>query len=85
MNGNTTASTSSRAAPRLDQVQTQLSPPIDMVNELPRYQIDPQQWHSKTAGHNLRVVCVGAGAAGLLVAYKMKRGFKDYELVCYEK
>ena len=28
---------------------------------------------------------VGAGAAGLLVAYKMKKNFTNYELVCYEK
>ena len=40
-------------------------------------------YHSQ--GGNLRVVCVGAGAAGLLVAYKMKRLFTNYELVCYEK
>lgn len=42
-----------------------------------------QQWHSKP-GH-LRIVHVGAGAAGLLMAYKMKRDFENYDLVCYEK
>lgn len=52
-----------------------------MVSEL-SYKVEPQ-WHSKP-GH-IRVICVGAGAAGLLVAYKMKKGFKNYELVCYEK
>lgn len=41
------------------------------------------QWHSKP-GH-LRVISVGAGAAGLLLAYKMQRNFTAYELVCYEK
>jgi len=41
------------------------------------------QWHSKPT--NLRVINVGAGAAGLLVAYKMQKNFTDYELVCYEK
>jgi len=41
------------------------------------------QWHSKP--DNLRVVNVGAGAAGLLLAYKMQKNFTDYELVCYEK
>lgn len=41
------------------------------------------QWHSKP--NHLRVICVGAGAAGLLVAYKMKKNFTNYKLVCYEK
>lgn len=42
-----------------------------------------EQWHSKS--QHLRVIHVGAGAAGLLMAYKMKKGFQDYSLVCYEK
>ncbi len=42
-----------------------------------------EQWHSQP-GH-LRAICVGAGAAGLLVAYKMKKDFTNYDLVCYEK
>jgi ribulose 1,5-bisphosphate synthetase/thiazole synthase len=42
------------------------------------------QYHSQPS-KPLRVICVGAGAAGLLVAYKMKKSFSDYELVCYEK
>ena len=33
----------------------------------------------------MKVIAVGAGAAGLLVAYKMKRMFSNYELTCYEK
>jgi hypothetical protein len=41
------------------------------------------QWHSKP-GH-LRVISVGAGAAGLLLAYKMQKNFTEYDLVCYEK
>lgn len=41
------------------------------------------QYHSQPS--TIRVICVGAGAAGLLVAYKMKRSFADFELVCYEK
>ncbi|KAH0847215.1 hypothetical protein AYO21_02604 [Fonsecaea monophora] len=52
-----------------------------MVSEL-GYKVEPQ-WHSKP--NFIRVICVGAGAAGLLVAYKMKKNFKNYELVCYEK
>ena len=41
------------------------------------------QYHSQ--GKTIRVIHVGAGAAGLLMAYKMKKLFADYELVCYEK
>lgn len=42
------------------------------------------QYHSQPS--TLRVICVGAGPAGLLVAYKMKQMFGDnYELVMYEK
>jgi protoporphyrinogen oxidase len=41
------------------------------------------QWHSKP--RHIRVIHVGAGAAGLLMAYKMKKMATDYELVCYEK
>lgn len=48
----------------------------------PAYKIK-EQWHSQP-GH-LRVIHVGAGAAGLLMAYKMKKGFENYDLVCYEK
>ncbi len=42
-----------------------------------------EQWHSQR--RHLRMIHVGAGAAGLLMAYKMKKDFKDYSLVCYEK
>lgn len=53
-----------------------------MVRDLP-YKVEPQ-WHSQPR-RKIRIICVGAGAAGLLVAYKLKRSFQDYELVCYEK
>ena len=33
----------------------------------------------------IRVICVGAGASGLCLAYKMKLLMSHYELVCYEK
>lgn len=33
----------------------------------------------------LKVICVGAGASGLLVAYKIQRHFDDFELTVYEK
>ena len=43
-----------------------------------------EQYHSQPS--HLRVICVGAGAAGLCVAYKMRHmKFTNYELLCYEK
>lgn len=54
---------------------------VDVTEGQP-YTILPQ-WHSQPA--KLRVIHVGAGAAGLLMAYKMKKLFTTYELVCYEK
>jgi hypothetical protein len=57
-------------------------PHTDSEGQESPYHILPQ-WHSKP--NHLRVICVGAGAAGLLVAYKMKKNFTNYELVCYEK
>lgn len=33
----------------------------------------------------LKVVCVGAGASGLLVAYKLQRHFDDLDLKIFEK
>ena len=33
----------------------------------------------------LRVVCIGAGASGLLVAYRLQKHFDDVELTVFEK
>lgn len=33
----------------------------------------------------MRVICVGAGASGLLLAYKLQRSFDKFSLVIYEK
>ncbi|KDR80777.1 hypothetical protein GALMADRAFT_1106097 [Galerina marginata CBS 339.88] len=33
----------------------------------------------------LKVICIGAGASGLLLAYKLQRSFENFELTCYEK
>ena len=41
------------------------------------------QPHSKL--HKMRIIYVGAGAGGLLAAYKMKMQLQNYEMVCYEK
>ncbi|KAF5316157.1 hypothetical protein D9619_006298 [Psilocybe cf. subviscida] len=34
---------------------------------------------------HLKVICIGAGASGLLLAYKMQRSFENFELVIYDK
>ncbi|CAD0092406.1 unnamed protein product [Aureobasidium mustum] len=33
----------------------------------------------------LKVICIGAGASGLLIAYKLQRHFADFDLTVYEK
>ncbi|KIW11199.1 hypothetical protein PV08_10499 [Exophiala spinifera] len=42
-----------------------------------------EQWHSQP--RRLRIICVGAGAAGLLLAYKMQKQMRDFDLTIYEK
>lgn len=34
---------------------------------------------------HLKVICIGAGASGLLLAYKLQRSFENFSLVLYEK
>ncbi|KAI4591610.1 hypothetical protein KJ359_012765 [Pestalotiopsis sp. 9143b] len=41
------------------------------------------QWHSQP--RRLRIIHVGAGAAGLCFMYKVKTQLTDYEIVTYEK
>jgi cation diffusion facilitator CzcD-associated flavoprotein CzcO len=38
-----------------------------------------------TPCRKLKVICVGAGASGLLIAYKLQRHFDDFELEIFEK
>lgn len=33
----------------------------------------------------MRIICVGAGASGLVFAYKLQRSFENFSLVIYEK
>ncbi|KAL4874427.1 hypothetical protein BJY04DRAFT_225050 [Aspergillus karnatakaensis] len=33
----------------------------------------------------MRIICAGAGAGGLLLAYKCKKNLQNMEIVCYEK
>ncbi|KAG6840576.1 hypothetical protein C0991_005765 [Blastosporella zonata] len=34
---------------------------------------------------HMKIICIGAGASGLLLAYKLQRSFNNFELVLYEK
>lgn len=34
---------------------------------------------------HLKIIHVGAGASGLLAAYKAERMLENYELICYDK
>ncbi|KAI2466801.1 FAD/NAD(P)-binding domain-containing protein [Annulohypoxylon bovei var. microspora] len=34
---------------------------------------------------HVKIICVGAGASGILLAYKLKRSFHNYSLTVYEK
>ena len=47
----------------------------------------PNPWWDKPihTSKTIRVVTVGAGASGLIFAYKLQRSFEDFELVLYEK
>ncbi|RTE69662.1 hypothetical protein BHE90_015950 [Fusarium euwallaceae] len=46
------------------------------------YAVTEQPIHAE---RQLRVICIGAGASGLLFAYKMQRSFTNFELEIYEK
>ena len=34
---------------------------------------------------SIRIICIGAGASGLLFAYKLTRSFEDFSLTIYDK
>lgn len=34
---------------------------------------------------HMRIICIGAGFAGLCFAYKLQRSFDNYDMVIYEK
>lgn len=37
------------------------------------------------AERHVRIICVGAGASGLLLAYKLQKHFNNFSLTVYEK
>lgn len=50
--------------------------PKNEYDVLPQYHSQPRK---------LKIIHVGAGASGLLLAYKAQRQLRNYELICYEK
>ncbi|KXN84254.1 Putative sterigmatocystin biosynthesis monooxygenase stcW [Leucoagaricus sp. SymC.cos] len=44
-------------------------------------------WQDKPIHHQrpLKVVCIGAGASGLMLAYKFQRSFENFQFTIYEK
>ncbi|KAJ3505848.1 hypothetical protein NLJ89_g7199 [Agrocybe chaxingu] len=53
----------------------------------PRSPLVDHPRHLKPIHHErpLKVICIGAGASGLLLAYKLQRSFESFELILYEK
>ncbi|RDL40439.1 Monooxygenase [Venustampulla echinocandica] len=47
--------------------------------------MDPQQHESIYQERSMRVICIGAGASGLLLAYKLQSQFSNFSLTIYEK
>ena len=37
------------------------------------------------AERHVNIICIGAGASGLLMAYKLQRHFRNYSLTVFEK
>ena len=50
--------------------------------EVPQLQRTTKAIHSE---RHVRIICVGAGASGLLFAYKLQRSFSNFDLTIYEK
>ncbi|RAL03178.1 flavin-containing monooxygenase [Aspergillus ibericus CBS 121593] len=47
--------------------------------------MDPIREEAIHNERNVKVICVGAGASGLCLAYKLQRSFENYDLTIYEK
>jgi protoporphyrinogen oxidase len=41
--------------------------------------------HAQCDPQKIRIIHVGAGAAGMLCAFKARKSLTNYELICYEK
>jgi len=55
---------------------------VDGINAHETYQLRDTPIH---ANRHLRVICIGAGASGLYLAYKLRKDFTDFTLDLFEK
>ena len=63
-------------------------PPRSNDNVSGAHALDHERARASNPIHHprpLRIICIGAGIAGLCFAYKLQRSFEEYELVVYEK
>jgi 2-polyprenyl-6-methoxyphenol hydroxylase-like FAD-dependent oxidoreductase len=42
--------------------------------------VNPQEHEAIFAERSVKIICIGAGASGLLLAYKLSRHFDNYNL-----
>lgn len=57
---------------------------MPMIHEIP-YMDDDVPMYPQCSPQPLKIIHVGAGAAGLLFAHKAEKKLQNYELICYEK
>jgi phytoene dehydrogenase-like protein len=55
------------------------------VNTLPEQQEKRRLGGPIHTERHVNIICVGAGASGLLMAYKLQKHFKNYTLTVFEK
>ena len=55
----------------------------NMLSKMPEEHTIRSQFHSEQ--NRIKIIHVGAGAAGLITAYKAQRMLKNCDLTCYDK
>jgi cation diffusion facilitator CzcD-associated flavoprotein CzcO len=58
---------------------------IIATNTPPDYQAHRRLGGPIHAERHVNIICVGAGASGLLMAYKLQKHFRNFSLTVYEK
>ncbi|KAG6811880.1 hypothetical protein H0H92_005406 [Tricholoma furcatifolium] len=54
-------------------------------NRTEEEEVHPRVHEPIYSERHMKIICIGAGASGLLLAYKLQRSFNNFELVLYEK
>jgi hypothetical protein len=55
------------------------------VHENNHWEYHPRLGGPIHAERHMRIICIGAGASGLLFAYKLQRSFSNFSFTIYEK